>query len=623
MPDDPQHRAAPRTEAPRTEAQAEDGARAATSLTMRETTGTGPDTGPDRARFGWLWRRYARAHRPLLFGALALMAVEGAVLGAVSVLMEPMFDRVFVAGSRQAMWAVGLAIFGLFALRAASAMGQRVMMVTAAERIGARLRRDLMGHLMDLDLAFHGRNPPGTLIERVQGDVLAVTQQGTQLFTGLGRDSVALVVLFGVAISVDPVWTLVALVGVPLVFAPAAIVQRFIRRRAAEARAVAAAMAMRLDEVFHGVAAIKLNRLEAYQSDRFARLARARIRAETRSEIGRATMPGMIDVITGAGFLAVLVYGGGEIIAGDKTIGEFMAFFTAMALAFDPIRRLGNLSGLAQTMAASLERVQALLGERPGVTSPAAPVPAAPGEIAFDDVHLTYGDAPALRGLSFTAEAGRTTALVGASGAGKTTVFNLVTRLVDPDRGRIALAGTPIETLDLADLRGLVSVVSQDTALFDDTLRENVVLGRDVTPERLREVLDAAFVSDFADALPQGLETPVGPRGSALSGGQRQRVAIARALLADAPILLLDEATSALDTRSERKVQAALDRLAEGRTTLVIAHRLSTVRGADRIVVMEAGRVVEQGSHAELMARGGAYAALHAAQFAPAAEEAT
>ncbi len=228
-------------------------------------------------------------------------------------------------------------------------------------------------------------------------------------------------------------------------------------------------------------------------------------------------------------------------------------------------------------------------------------------------MRLSHGALPVLRGATFIAAAGRTTALVGASGAGKSTLFDVLTRLALPDAGRVTIAGVPVERIANADLRAAIGTVSQDALLFDETLRENVTLGREVPEDALMAALEAAAVTEFLERLPDGLETRVGPRGANLSGGQRQRVAIARAVLKDAPILLLDEATSALDTRSEALVQAALERVSVGRTTLVIAHRLSTVRDADRIVVLHEGRVVEVGRHAELIARGGAYAALHSA----------
>jgi ATP-binding cassette subfamily B protein/subfamily B ATP-binding cassette protein MsbA len=289
-----------------------------------------------------------------------------------------------------------------------------------------------------------------------------------------------------------------------------------------------------------------------------------------------------------------------------------MSFFTAMALAFQPLRRLAGLSGTWQTAATSLERLYRLFDTQSTITTPSRPAPRpASTDIALEDVWLSYGGTPVLRGLSFTAEAGRTTALVGPSGAGKSTVFNLLTRMVDPDSGAVRIGGADVRTLDLATLRGMFSSVSQEATLFDETLRENILLGRqDVPATALEQALRAAHVNEFVTPLPAGLDTPAGPRGSALSGGQRQRVAIARAVLRDAPILLLDEATSALDTQSEAKVSQALDELSQGRTTLVIAHRLSTVRNADKIVVIVEGQVAEQGTHDELLAKGGAYAAL-------------
>jgi subfamily B ATP-binding cassette protein MsbA len=291
-----------------------------------------------------------------------------------------------------------------------------------------------------------------------------------------------------------------------------------------------------------------------------------------------------------------------------------MAFFTALGFAFEPLRRLGTITGVWEAAAAGIERVMELLAREPIYKSPANPVAAPTGTpaIALEKIDLSYGDAEVLRATSFTAPAGKTTALVGPSGAGKSTIFNVLTRLTDPQNGQALIGGVPVTDMALADLRDLFSVVSQDAALFDETLRENILLGRtDITDADLATVLDAAHVSDFLGQLPDGLDTLVGPRGSALSGGQRQRVAIARALLRDTPILLLDEATSALDAQSEAIVQAALERLSEGRTTLVIAHRLSTIRNADQIIVMEAGQVVESGTHDELLALDQVYASLH------------
>ena len=390
------------------------------------------------------------------------------------------------------------------------------------------------------------------------------------------------------------------------------------RARSREARDLGATLSTRLDEVFHGIVQIKLNALEKYQAKQYRDLTRTYIRTEVRASFGNSAIPGMIDIISGLGFMAVILYGGNEIIEGEKTIGQFMTFFTAMGFTFNPLRRLGAISGLWQTAAAALERLKELMDEPVHLTSPAkpTPVPTTPPHIALEGVSLSYGDAKVLDNLTLHAAAGETTALVGASGAGKSTIFNLLTRLIDPQEGNVSIAGVPLTEMDIPALRGLFSVVTQEALLFDETLRENIVLGREnVSDEELQQALDAAHVSDFLPKLEHGLETRVGPRGSALSGGQRQRVVIARALLRNTPILLLDEATSALDAQSEKVVQQALDRLSQGRTTLVIAHRLSTIRGADKIVVMDRGRVMDEGKHEDLLARGGIYADLYRLQF--------
>ncbi len=582
---------------------------------------TGPNTAPDESSgvlLRWIWSAYLRRHALLVVIAMLLMAVEGGMLGALSYMMQPMFDKVFVEGDQAALWWVGFGILGIFIVRAMANVGQRVMLSVVEQRTAAGLRRDLLDHLMTLDGSFHQTHPPGFLVQRVQGDVDAVKALWTAIITGAGRDMISLVILLGVAISVDPLWTLVACVGIPMMLVPASIAQRFVRRRAREARDLGAGLATRLDEVFHGIVPVKLNRLERYQSGHYGQLTDKLVRAEVRARMGSAAIPGLVDIMAGLGFLGVVIFGGREIMAGEKTIGEFMSFFTAIGFAFEPLRRLGNISGVWQTAAAALERLKGLLETQPTIFSPAEPKQAPSGtpQVQLQDVKLSYGDTAVLRGATLVAEAGQTTALVGPSGAGKSTIFNLLTRLVDPAAGAVTLNGIDVRDLALPDLRALFSVVSQDAALFDETLRENILLGRtDVSDAQLKKVLDAAHVSDFLPQLSKGLDTPVGPRGSALSGGQRQRVAIARALLRDTPILLLDEATSALDAESEKTVQEALDRLATGRTTLVIAHRLSTVRGADKIIVMDKGRVVDEGTHDDLLARGGIYTRLHDLQF--------
>ncbi len=565
----------------------------------------------------WLWRDYLRRHIWLIALAVALMAVEGSMLGLLSYIIRPMFDQVFIAGDRAAITWVGLAVFGIFIARAIAGFGQRVLMMTVGQRVSAALQSDLVRHMLRLDSIWFQDNSPGTLIERVRGDTMAASTIWATVFSALGRDVVALVSLFAVALSIDWLWTLIAVAGAPVLMGPMVLLQRWVRRSARRARESAARIAMRLDETFHGIDTIKLNAIEAREAGRFAGDLDGFVDAQIRAEAGQAGIPAMMDIVAGIGFFGVLTYGGLQIIEGEKTVGEFMSFFTAMALVFEPLRRIGNVSGAWAAAQASLERIHGVFREQPTILSPAKParleVPADRADIVFDDVRFAYGDQPVLRGASFTAAAGQTTALVGASGAGKSTVFRVLARLADPQGGRVTVGGRDVIGLDLNALRSLFAVVTQDAQLFDETVRDNILLGGD--DARLDDVVEAAHVADFLPKLAHGIATAAGPRGSGLSGGQRQRVAIARALLRDAPILLLDEATSALDAASEAVVQEALERLSKDRTTLVIAHRLATIRQADKIVVMDHGRVVDEGRHDDLIARGGIYADLYRLQF--------
>jgi ATP-binding cassette, subfamily B, bacterial MsbA len=572
-----------------------------------------------RELFLRFWRSYLRPHIWLLVLALFLMMLEGTTLGALSYMMEPLFDLVFVKQGGDALIWVGTGILALFLIRAITSVLGRWLLAKVNQTSSAAMQTDLLRHLLTLDAAFFQRNPPGSLIERVQGDTVAAQGAAQLVVGGIGRDLVSLIGLFAVALSIDPGWTLAALVGTPLLLLPALGLQRYIRRKTMLTREQSGLRATRLDEIFHGIQAIKLNRMEAYQTSRFETIVGRIVRAEVKSTLGRATMPGLVDVITGIGFFAVLMLGGREVAEGHRTTGEFMAFFTAMALTFQPLRRLGDLAGLWQVAAASLERLFRLFDTVSQTTRPAKsvalPASGAP-EIRFEAVRFDYPERPVLNDIRFVAEAGKVTALVGASGAGKSTIFQLIAALAEPQSGRILIDGIDVAGMTLADQRGLLASVSQDAALFDETLRENLILGRtDIAQDRLEAALADADVATFVASLPDGLNTPAGPRGSALSGGQRQRIAIARALLADAPVLLLDEATSALDTKTEANVSEALSRAQAGRTTLVIAHRLSTVQAADKIIVLDKGRVAEEGTHLDLLAKGGLYAQLHDLQL--------
>ncbi|MDO9526283.1 MAG: ABC transporter transmembrane domain-containing protein, partial [Gemmobacter sp.] len=330
-----------------------------------------PELYSSRRLFGRLWRDYLYRWRVRMAVALVFLLIEGGTLGALSYMLEPLFDQVFVGGNADAIWWVGGGIFALFAVRAVTSVASKTILTEISLRSSTQMQTDLLRHLLTLEARFFQDNAPGTLIERVQGDTLAVQNVWSAVVMGVGRDIVALVVLFGVAISIDPIWTAAALVGAPLLIAPTLIVQRYIRRKTGTIRGQAGERATRLDEIFHGITTVKLNRMEGYQTQRFNRIVQGIVRGEVRMAMGRALIPALIDLVTGIGFFAVLVFGGREIIEGERTVGEFMSFFTAMSLAFQPLRRLGALAGLWQVAAASLERLYSFLDLRPVITVPA------------------------------------------------------------------------------------------------------------------------------------------------------------------------------------------------------------------------------------------------------------
>jgi subfamily B ATP-binding cassette protein MsbA len=387
--------------------------------------------------FLWLWRGYLRRHMWVLAIIVVLMMIEGSMVGGLAWMMQPLFDGVFVGGSKSQLWMVGGIVLGLFLIRGVLSVVHRVLMTKIAKQSVADLQNDLLRHLLQLDLSFFSRYAPGYLMERVNGDVQAVAGIWALLVRGAARDLIGLVSLFAVMLSIDWLWTVAALVGAPLLLFPSLVAQRYTRKQAVKAREVAANMATRLNEAFHGVGTIKLNGLERYYTDRYRVLTKRQIEVEVKTLFGTAVIPSLVDVMSGIGFACVIIYGGYEIISGAKTVGQFMAFFSALGLAFEPLRRLAGISGLINAASVSIQRMRDIFNHQPTLLGPDNPKPVQPfGDIEFKNVSLEFGETPVLRDVSFRAPAGKTTAIVGASGAGKTTIFNALTRPIARARSR-------------------------------------------------------------------------------------------------------------------------------------------------------------------------------------------
>ncbi len=561
-----------------------------------------------------VWQDYLKSRAFWVFLAAILMAVDGGSVGLLTYYVKPMIDDVFIAKDASAITPIASILFGIFAVRAVASFAQRTLTAGIGLRVVADMQKHLAAHLMTLDSQFFSKNSPGNLIERVRGDTQTIQTTASNALIIIGRDFVTLIALIVVALSIDWKWTLVAFIGLPVLALPVNLLHKLVQRATLKSRLAAAELSTRLDEIFHGIKAIKANRMEQHEADLAKQGIEDFCHRTFQSEQGKAALPSIVDLIAGLGFVAVMVYGGQEIVEGNKTLGDFMAFFASLALLFDPIRRLAGVGGQLQAAAVSLDRIYELLDERPKIrdSEKATPLANARGDIEFKDLHFSYNpDQPVLNGLNLRAEASKITAIVGHSGAGKSTLFNLLCRFEEPDRGTLSIGGQMLPDILMSDLRDNIALVSQETALFDESIYQNISCGRtDLSESQVLQAAQIALVTDFTEELPEGIHSPAGPRGSNLSGGQRQRVVIARALLRNAPILLLDEATSALDSKTEARIQQAMDNILQGKTAMVIAHRLSTVRKADCIYVMDEGRVVEQGKHEELLAAGGAYAAM-------------
>ncbi|MFQ5972968.1 MAG: ABC transporter ATP-binding protein [Alphaproteobacteria bacterium] len=565
-----------------------------------------------------LWRDWMRRYLGRIVAAAALMGVVAATTGAYPLIIERAVDTIERNDTRMLLVLPFLIIAVTF-IKGSASYGQAVLAQSVAFRVIADMQKAMFAHLMRADLATFQRDATGKLISRFTNDVRVMRDAVAKSLTGIARDALTVLVLVGAMFWLDWVLALIVVVIFPLSAMPIVRIGRRLRRASAHAQQEMGEATAALDQAFGGARLIKAYRLEEQERRRANALFDRLYTLSMKLVRGRSRTYPILETLGGAAVAAVLAYGGFRIIGGTGTLGEFTGFLSAVMIAYQPVRGLGNLNASLQEGLAAVKRSFDLLDSHPTIVDQpdAKPLRVSGGTIELHGLSFRYdAEAPALDDVSIVVPAGRTVALVGPSGAGKSTVLNMIPRFYDPEAGAVTIDGQDAREVTLASLRDRIAFVSQDVILFNDTVRANIAFGRpDAGEEEIVAAARDADAHDFVARLPEGYDTVLGERGVKLSGGEKQRIAIARAMLKDAPILLLDEATSALDSESERQVQLALARLTRGRTTLVIAHRLSTVMGADLIIVMDRGRVVEQGTHASLLAAGGLYARLCQLQF--------
>jgi ATP-binding cassette, subfamily B, bacterial MsbA len=569
-----------------------------------------------------LYRRLLRYVLPywriFLFSIISLVLL-GATEPILPALMKPLLDGSFIEQDPTARLLIPALIIGVFLWRGIAGFAGEMALNWVAHKVVMDLRNEMFQKLVMLPASFHDNTKSGELISKLTFDVAQVAQATTQTLTVLVRDSLAATGLLLYMLYLNWRLWLIAVLAAPVVGLIVTVVSRRLRSLNRKLQQSMGAMTEVIQETIDCQQVVKVFGGQSYEGARF-RQASNQLRQYTMKIVTTSQANTSIIQVTMAMALATLIYiAASEARTGTLTVGDFIAFFTAMILLLPPVKRLTDINSPLQRGLAAAESIFALIGEPQEPDEGKMSMGRAAGEIRFCELGFCYPHrpSPVLSDVSVTIAAGETVALVGASGSGKTSLVSLIPRFYHPTSGRIALDGIDIRAITLQSLRRNIALVTQEVVLFNDTVRNNIAYGamRELSDGEVLRAAQAAHVMEFVRTLPEGLETLIGEHGVRLSGGQRQRLAIARALLKDAPILILDEATSALDTASERYIQAALEALKRGRTCIVIAHRLSTVEHADRIMVLKHGRIVEIGTHAELIRRQGIYAELHRLQF--------
>lgn len=562
--------------------------------------------------------RYAKPYKwRILLSMVASLGVAASD-AAIARLVQPFIDNLIVAGSWGLANLVPVMVVGVATFKGVSRYVQEFFIKTSGQLIIQDIRNHLFGHTIDLSMRFFSRTPSGTLMSRVLNDVGIMQASVAEVLVVILREGVTVIALVFVAFYMD--WKLAALafIVIPASFGPASVIGRKIKNYSKKGQVAMGNVTTVLEQSLSGIKVIKAFGSEEREKARFASENRRYYNFLRKVFKYDAASSPIMEIISSFGVAVVLWYGLIRIGAGTMTQGELFSILAAILLMYTPVKRLIKVNNVIQQAIAAGERVFEVMEQRPEINDPpdAARLQRVRGEIRFDRITFAYDGDPVLQEFDLHVAPGEIVALVGPSGAGKSTVAGLMTRFYDPTHGAILIDGRDIREVTQESLKSNIALVDQESFLFDDTIRNNIRFGRlEASDQEIEEAARLAFADGFIQLLPEGYETRIGDRGVRLSGGQRQRICIARAILRNAPILILDEATSALDTESEAVVQKALVNLMKNRTTLVIAHRLSTVMHADKIVVLEKGRVRESGTHFELLEKGDLYNKLYQMQF--------
>jgi subfamily B ATP-binding cassette protein MsbA len=565
-----------------------------------------------------LWR-YVLPHKLIAMVAVIAMAATAVIEASLVYLLQPLMDETLVARSLDnAVW-MPLAFVGIFMARGLSGFATEASLGWIGRSVISALRRDVFRKFLTLPTRFFEERTAGPLLSRLTYNVEMVAESVTSVVTIAIRDVLTLIAAIAVMLLQSPKLALYVAIVFPIIAAIVRFLGVAFRRYSGRIQDTVGEVTQVTEEIVRGNRVVKIFGGYDYEENRLAEVDGRNRRQNLKLIRVRALGVAVTQVIFGFGVAGVIFMAAREASSGNLSPGQFISFFSAMMLMLQPVRRITNVNATIQRGVAAADSLFQIIDEPDEVDDGTISVDSADGHVEFRNVVFSYDEEgrAVLDDVSVTIEPGKSLAIVGHSGGGKSTLVSLLPRFYDVNNGEILLDGTPIRDYTLKNLRDNISLVSQDVVLFNDTIENNLSYGelRKHSHEEILRAADAARVSEFAEELPKGLETMVGDRGVLLSGGQRQRIAIGRALLKDAPILILDEATSSLDTRSERRIQEALSELMKDRTTLVIAHRLSTVEKADCIIVLDAGRIVESGTHQELLDRDGQYAALYRMQF--------